>query len=113
MGCDRSKTSVRTEQEQPSFDLGSVGPTQMSTVTTGGENANKNVPNPMFINVDPGSDLESLGVVNIKCELDPLLVHNLTNPFSLRRLNTLKRRNMGTVLKRESLEFIESVYHFR
>lgn len=68
--------------------MGSVGPTQMSIVTTGGEN--ENVPNPMFINVDLGSDINaSLGVVNIKCELDPLLIHDLANPFSLRSLNTL------------------------
>lgn len=110
MGCNRSQTGVRTQQDQPSFDMGSVGPTELSRITIG-KVQTTNIPDRIFINVGAAGDLnESPGVVNIKCELNPVLIGCLNTRLSSWSLNTLKRRNMDAVLNYESLKFIESVY---
>lgn len=110
MGCNRSQTGVRTQQDQPSFYMGSVGSTELSRITIGKVQAT-NIPDRIFINVGTAGDLNgSLGVVNIKCELNPRLIVSLHPRLSSGSLNTLKRRNMGAELNYESLKFIESVY---
>lgn len=110
MGCNRSQTGVRTQQDQPSFDMGSVGPTELSRKTICKVQAT-NIPDRIFINVCAAVDLnESLDVVNIKCELDPVSIGSSNTRLSSWSLNTLKRRNMDAVLNKESLKFIESVY---
>ncbi len=82
MGCNRSQTGFRTQQDQPSFDIGSVGPTELSRITIGKVQAT-NIPDRIFINVGAAGDLNgSLGVVNIKCELDPVLIGCLNTRLS-------------------------------
>jgi hypothetical protein len=74
MGCNRSQTGLWTQKDQPSFDMGSVGPTELSKMTIG-KVRTTNVPDPIFINVGAAGNLNgSLCAMNIKCELDPLLI---------------------------------------
>jgi len=64
MGCNRSQTGVRTQQDQSSFDMGRVGPTELSRKKIGKVQAT-NIPNRIFINFCAAVDLnESPDVVN-------------------------------------------------